>query len=148
MGWMGWVLGIVFMLTTSSVFERMHHTRDLYDAAYAIDTTRNFGIYVSKAQLAYSQNSTYSGVLPQAALNLPSWYRPAPGLTAFANAGHLFVYQQQPDATTGGRVLKQIAGTGQIVGMCIGGTIYSTANMALMAAPLGMPNLAVVIIVV
>jgi hypothetical protein len=145
---MGWVLGIVFMLTTSSVFERMHRTRDLYDAAYAVDTTRNFGIYVSKAQLAYSQNSTYSGALPQAALNLPTWYRPATGLTAFANAGHLFVYQPQPDATTGGRVLKQIAATGQIVGMCIDGTIYSTANVALMAAPIGMPNLAVVIIVV
>ena len=147
-GWMGWVLGLVFMLTTASVFRNMHHTRDIYDAAYAVDTARNFGIYASKAQAIFSQNPTYNGTLPQASLNLPTWYRPANGLTAFANAGHLFVYQPQPDAVTGGRVLKQIAATGQIVGMCIGGTIYSTANVALMAAPVGMPNLAVVVIVV
>lgn len=145
---MGLVLGVVLMLSTASVFRNMHHDRDIFDSAYAVDAVWNFGIYASKAQAVFEGNPTYSGMLPQAALNLPSWYRPASGLAAFANAGHLFVYQPQLDAISAGRVLKQIAATGQIVGICLNGTIYSTANISLMAAPVGIPDLAVVIIIV
>jgi len=148
MAWLAYVMAILMLLTVSVSHQQYNRTHKMNDAAYAIDTARNFGIYSSKASVAFALNPAFNGVIPVGSLNLPTWYRPQPGLAAFANAGHLFVYQAQPNAVTGGRVLKQIASTGAVVGMCISGTIYSTANVALMVAPVGMPNLAVVMIVV
>jgi len=147
MAWLTAVAGFLIMILVGLSTQNSHRTRALYDSAYAVDTARNFGVLASKAATLYAANPTYSGVLPQGALGLPTWYTPLPGLTAFANGGHLLVYQPQASAAIGGRVLKQLAATGQIVGMCLNGTIYSPANVALMAAPVGVPNYAVVQIV-
>lgn len=135
------ILGVA--VQTNSV-----HTQQLYDNAYTVDTGINFGVYANKALAAYTANPSLTGVIPVATLNLPAWYQPMSGLTAFVGGSHLFVFQAQPNAATAGRVLKQVITNGSVVaGICNGGTIYSSGNLALMAAPIGVPNNAVVQII-
>ena len=146
--WQAFVVAILLAALGAVTYENTTNARGVYEDAYQADTALNFSVYAARAQAAYTTNPSYSGVVPQAAMNLPAWYRPAPGIVAFANAGHLFVYQPQANAIVGGRVLKQIASGGKvIVGMALGGTIYSPANVALMVAPVGVPNFAVVQVV-
>jgi hypothetical protein len=146
--WYAVVLSLFFMVLGSGEYRHVANERALQANAEAADTAYNFGIYAHYALNAYSTNPSYVGQIPQAALGLPSWYQPRSGLTAFVGNGHLFVFQAQPNASMAGLVLRELAQPNVIVGLDMGGTVYSPANVALMAAPVGVPDLAVVQIVI
>lgn len=128
-------------------YQNVQTNQALYTDAYVADTARNFNVYANRALAAYDNNQALSGVIPAAAMNLPTWYQPLTGLTAFIGGGHVFVFQSQANAAQAGRVLARLASGNAVTGICQNGTIYSAANQALIAAPVGIPNNAVVEIV-
>lgn len=150
--WFSYILAFLLAIWGATWYHNETVKTHELSQAYAIDTGRNMGVYATYALKAYDNNLTYTGVIPAGSMNLPSWYVPLPGLTAYVNGGHLYVYITEPNATQAGIVLRQLATqqsrTATSVGMDIGGTIYSPANVALIAAPVGMPNYSVVLIVV
>jgi len=142
------VFALLLSLLGAGEYRLAAHQQALQDNAEAADGADNFGTYAHYALQAYDINPSYTGVIPTASLNLPSWYRPHPGLTAFVGNGHLFVFQPQDDAGAAGRVLQKVASKGGVVGLNLSGAIVSPANVSLMAAPVGIPELAVVQVVI
>lgn len=142
------VFALLLALLGAGEYRFVAHQQALQVDAAAVDTAANFGTYAHYALQAFDTNPSYTGVIPTAALNLPGWYRPHAGLTAFVGNGHLFVFQPQGDADTAGRVLRKVASKGGVVGLNRSGAIVSPANVSLMAAPVGVPELAVVQVVI
>ena len=87
-----WIVFTILTITVGLLSEYLEQSVQLSDFATLDSLSRNMLVYRSAAAEYAKGNTAFSGVPPDAALNLPAWFSKPTGVVTLITAGQSYTY--------------------------------------------------------